>query len=151
MLPTEAELDRALDVLAAQYEESARLTGSPLRDLLARLLAVAVEFKDRADVVELEHADWIPGLQEGWSHLLQNKRKAPRNRRPPPRSLMTVREVAALMEWTKERTRRWLRSINVTIERSGNKDLVARRDVEKAAKFRIRLRQSKIGRKYKSR
>lgn len=150
MLPTEAQLAGALDLLAAQYDEHAKLTGSPLQDLLARFLALAVAFKDRANFDALDNADWIPHLHVGWEHLLHGRRKARRKGKAAPRALMTVRDVASILGWSKERARRWLRASNVRIERIGNKDLVARRDVENAAKLRLRRRQDKIARRYQS-
>lgn len=150
-LPTEAQLGAALDLLAAQYDEHALLTGSPLQDLLARFLALAVAFKERANFDALDNADWIPHLHVGWGHLLHGRREARAKRKPAPRVLMTVSEVAAVLGWSRERARRWLKATGCPIERIGNKDLVARRDVEKAAKLRLRRRQDKIARRYQSR
>lgn len=150
-LPNEAELGAALDLLAAQYDEHALLSGSPLQDLLARFLALAVAFKERANFDALDNADWIPHLHVGWEHLLHGRRAARTKRKPAPRVLMTVADVAAVLGWSKERARRWLRASNVQIQRIGNKDFVARRNVENAAKLRIRRRQDKIARRYQSR
>lgn len=150
-LPTEAQLDAALTRLASQYAEHAKLTGVPLHDLLARFLALAIEFRDRANLDALEDADWIPGLCVGWDHLLHGKRKALSKRTPPPRAVMTVADVAAILGWSKERARRWLKWNNVPVTRIGNRDLANRRDVVKAAKLRQRKRWNAVARRYQSR
>lgn len=148
-LPTETELEVRLDQLAEHYREHARLTGSPLQGLLARFLAIVVAFKNRADFAELEAANWIPGLDRGWDHLLRGKRHVVPKRAPPPRAIMTVRDVAAILGWSKERARRWLKLANVPIARVGNRDLVNRRDVEKAAKLRQRKHYDKTAGSYR--
>lgn len=149
--PPSAELGRVLDTLLAQYIEHARITGSPLDYFVARVLALAREFRERANVGKLERADWLDHLEAEAAPFLLGKRNTPLRGGNAPRVVMTVAEVARLFEWGKERTRRWLRRTHISITRSGNKDLVLRRDVENAAKIRLRLRQNKIAQRYKSR
>lgn len=139
-LPTEAQLDASLARLAQDYADSAKLSGSPLRDLLARLLSVAVAIKDRADLDALEEANWLPGLLSEWGCFLSHKHKLAPIRPSAPRAVMTVADVAALLGWGKERARRWLKGVGVPIERIGNTDYVTRREVESKAKLRLRKR-----------
>lgn len=141
-LPTPAQLDEQLAELATCFVQHARITGSPLDVLTARMLMVTEELRQRPNFKRLEALNWF--ANDTILEALVPLRKV-RRREPPPRVLMTIAEGAGLMGWSKNKFRRWCVASGIPMTRNGNRDYISRSDIEAAAKRRLEARRETFG------